>query len=474
MADTFRNPYNYTSPIGAALADLARTVISGPSRAEKIKAAEEMLKVKRANESLLTLQTQLGSFGSPDFNLPAAAAAAAGAGVSGADLGDFNLLLTADGGGDVDAAFRGAGGAYSGTQAGFNTDQQRMRDQAAATLAETGRHNRATEANDLFKFNNDPYAFIGPDGPVIGTKGTAPGNAPIMSETDTKGYFLGDNWGNIGDLPPAEQTILGARGTGAPTPRNYVNPDNSVSITYDGVTDAQTGMRLAPGGYVVAGEGAAGDAGLTTSVRGGLQNQQIAIDRAGKMLDYVEQLAMKDPTNFGATAWVKGLGQDVGQLAQNVAAGLGFNGIQDAIAGVQQDALRNGVNPTVIQRVFNFDPTLGELQGAYGMLVYALASGIAGQEGRDLSDADVQRATAAFGNPNAFFASQQSVLSRLQAARQMLGINKGVVNDALGGAPAAPALTGVYDKTSPTPPPNFAPGKPESVRIRAWEIFRGG
>ena len=73
MADTFKNPYNYTSPIGAALADLTRTIISGPSRAEKIAAAENMLKIKRANENLLKAQTIIST---PGYDQNAFAAAA--------------------------------------------------------------------------------------------------------------------------------------------------------------------------------------------------------------------------------------------------------------------------------------------------------------------------------------------------------------------------------------------------------------
>lgn len=448
MADTFKNPYNYTSPIGAALADLTRAVISGPSRAEKITAAENMLKIKRANESMLTLQNQLGAFGTPDFNLPAAAAAAAGAGYSG--LPDANLMLTADSAPSltdesIGRAQLGAGGAFSGTNVGFQQDQTRQATQAANTLAETKRDNMATLAETGRQFDQKPYVAIGDDGmPEVFTNLTALGHRANVSETDMKGALLGENFANLGvpgAFTPQQETVLGARGTGAQTPRNYVNPDGSVAITYDGVTDAQTGQRLAPGGVIVAGEGAAGDSGLTTSVRGGLQNDQVAIDTADRMLNYVEGLAMKDPTNFGATGWVKGMGQDVGQLAQNVATGLGYTGIQEAIAGVQQDAMQNGVSPTTMQRIFNFDPTLGELQGAYGMLVYSLAAGIAGQSGREMSDADLVRAQQAFGNPEAFFASQQSILAKINAARAMLGIKKGVVDDALGGAvpAAAPA-----------------------------------
>jgi hypothetical protein len=366
--------------------------------------------------------------------------------VSGADLGDFNLMLTANGAASptdpsIDTAFRGAGGAYSGTYGGFSTDQSNQNMRAANTLAETGRHNLATEGQTAFEFANTPYEAIGPEGPQVFTNLTAVGQPAIATETDQKGYLLGKNFNNLGALDPLQQTVLGARGSGAPTPRNYVSPAG-VRITYDGVTDAQTGevlREVAPGGYIVAGEGAAGSEGLVTNVRGNLQGQNVAIDRAGKMLDYVEGLAMKDPTNFGATGWVKGLGQDVGQLAQNVAAGLGFSGLQEAITAVQADAAANGVNPSVVQRIFNFDPSLGELQGAYGMLVYSLAAGIAGQDGRELSDADVIRAQQAFGDPGSFFSSQQSVLAKLKAARQMLGINKGVVDSALGGA--APAAT---------------------------------
>lgn len=449
MADTFRNPYNYTSPIGAALADLTRTIISGPSQAEKIKAAEAMRLAKaqadaaiRENEAIAKLGDIFGTYGTDGFDRSSAMRSAILGGYDPADLAEMERYGSANLFGAMDPrttnAFVGAGGAYSSTGAGFTADQTRQREQAAASLAETARHNQATEGIDIFKFQNTPYEAVGPDGPQVFTNLTAVGQPALVSEAEQKGYLLGQNFDNLSALDPLQQTVLGARGTGNPVPRNYVLGDR-VYVTYDGVTDAQTGEALPPGGIIQAGEGALGDKGITTSTQTSLEGAKVAIDRAGKMLDYVEGLVMKDPTNFGATGWVKGMGQDIGQLAQNIATGLGYTGLQEAIAGIQQDAAANGVDQNVIARIFNFDPSLGELQGAYGMLVYSLASGIAGQEGRELSDADVQRAVAAFGNPQAFFASQQSVLAKIKAARTMLGINKGVVEGALGGGQPAPA-----------------------------------
>lgn len=454
MADTFRNPYNYTSPIGAALADLTRTIISGPSRAEKIKAAEEMLKVKRANESMLALQEGIRGFGGPTFNLPDVAASAIGAGMSGADLGDYNLVLSADGKSwddpSVDAAFRGAGGAASGTAGAFKLGESNENMRAANALAETQRNNIATlssqdqrAANALAEqkrqFDMDPLAAVVNGQPVYVPQSGAfgAGVAPVLSETENKAL--------------AAQTLFPE--LSAAEQRRYIGVDPSMSdfanlVSPTGTVVADPAMMQSvvgqPGYSVVGKEGAAGGRDITTSTQTSLEGANIGIDRATRMLDYVEGLALKDPTNFGLVGEVKGLGQDVGQMAESIATGLGYTGMQDAINEIQRDAMQSGVAPTTLQRIFTFDPTLGELQGAYGMLVYALAEGVAGQAGRELSDGDVARAQAAFGDPRALFSSQATILSKIKAARTMLGINRDVVDSALGNGPQPGAVEDGY------------------------------
>ena len=442
MADTFKNPYNYTSPIGAALADLTRTIVSGPSRAEKIAAAENMLKIKRYNENLLATQEGLRGFGTPTFNLPDVAASAIGAGVSGADLGDYNMLLTANGADSltdpaIDLAQRGAGGAYSGTYAGFSEDQGNQNMRAANTLAETHRNNVATLGENARQFDQKPFTAIGDSGrPEVFTNLTAVGRPANVSETDMKGALLGENFANLGALSPEQQTVLGARGTTAPTPRNYANPDGTVSITYDGITDAQTGQRLVPGGVVVSGDGAAGDAGLTTSVRGGVQSGLIDLGILDANLGAAEQLVTSMPdSSFGLSGNIQQWAQDAVVLADNLAQGLNMSSASEAISAFQQEAASAGVDPGIISGLY--DARFPERSSLYMLLGYAAAKALSG--GGVLSDQDVKAGLTLVGDPNGLFESKQSLLAKINQVKGMNQRKRGVLEGAMGGsvAPAA-------------------------------------
>lgn len=341
MADTFRNPYNYTSPIGAALADLARTVISGPSRAEKIKAAEEMLKVKRANENLLKAQTIIGT---PGYDPNAFASAALGAGISGGDLGDYGLFTQDPNAAWDDPAlnnaFIRAGGAPSSTAGAFLTGEQNEMTRAANALAQDesqfGRSLAATNqrhsdalATDRWKFANTPFEAIGPDGPQVFTNLTAPGQPAITSETDMKGYLLGENFGNLGALPPAEQTVLGARGTGnGPRAKMYTLPDGTRGRTFDDMTDAVTGAPL-PGDALVGDAELVGTDFTNTELakhRESLIQRRVAVeDVIGQVNELDRMLASP---NAGAAVGIIGSGAGIiNNLASQVEAGLQLAGI---------------------------------------------------------------------------------------------------------------------------------------------------
>ncbi len=440
MADTFKNPYNYTSPIGAALADLTRAVISGPSRAEKITAAENMLKIKRANESMLALQNQLGAFGTPDFNLPAAAAAAAGAGYSG--LPDANLMLTADSAPSltdesIGRAQLGAGGAFSGTNVGFQQDQTRQATQAANTLAETKRDNMATLAETGRQFDQKPYVAIGDDGmPQVFTNLTALGHRANVSETDMKGALLGENFANLADLGPEQQTVLGARGTGnPPRAKMYTMQDGTIGRTFDDTTDAVTGQPL-PQDAVI---------GETSLTGGDFQDTELAKQRQeliarrqsvegliGQVNELDQMLAAP-----GAGASVGIIGSAAGAingLASQVEAGL-------QIAGIQ--------SPPELRDVMTYQGTLralgidnAQIQSALIDLAYSVADS---REGGQKSVSDVDNALRTIGASLGDPVAMRTVL-RKAAERAVTGYGA-----------AARILSQVYGDKLKLPPVQFSP-----------------
>lgn len=465
MADTFKNPYNYTSPIGAALADLTRTIVSGPSRAERIAAAENMLKIKRANESMATLQTQLGAFGTPDFNLPAAAAAAAGAGYTG--LPDANLMLSANGKSwddpSVDAAYRGTGGAASGTAGAFKLGQSNENMRAANALGETTRFHDATLAQDESQFgrtlgetqrqfDQKPVASIVNGQPVFTPQSGlfGMGVAPVLSETENKALAAQNLFPNLTDLE--QRRYIGVD----PSMSDYANvvdPNGNVTIADP---SAMQGLVGQPGTMVVGKDGAAGDTGLTTSVRGGVQSGLIDIGILDANLGAAEQLVTSMPdSSFGLSGNIQQWAQDAVVLADNLATGLNMKSASDAISSFQQEAAAAGVDQSIISGMY--DPRFPERSSLYMLLGYAAAKALSG--GGVLSDQDVKAGLALIGNPDGLFENKQSLLAKINQVRNMNQRKRGVLEGAMGGA---------------TPAPAAATGGPQPGTVEDGYRFKGG
>lgn len=423
---TYANPYSYTSPIGEALGKLGQVMMSGPSAAERIKGAEEALKLKTTREKTQSVADMFAAFGTPGFDRNSLVADSIVAGINPSVAADNERYLAANAFGAADPrtdnAFRGAGGAYSGTASAFATDQGNQNQRAANSLAESAR-----------QFDSTPYEYIDPTTkqPMVGTRSTSFGARPIMAESEVKGFRLDDNFGNLGALPPAEQRVLGAdAATGTRTPRNYV-AGGQTYITYDGVTDARTGQPLVPNGYLAGVEGSATDAGVTTATQTKLEGADISNQNLGKLIGYArQQIAASPDTNFGAAGTVKGYVQDATVLASNIAQGFGFSAPAEALAALQAKAVASGVDANILSGIY--DPRLGQLNTTYSLLIYATASALAGQSGRDLSNADVQRAIATVGDPTSLFANKQQMLAKLATIEEIAALQQGTTDKALG------------------------------------------
>lgn len=437
---TYTNPYNYVSPLGDALGKLGQTLMSGPTEAQKITAAEEALKLRNARVNSQSVADIFKQYGTPGFDRNAAVADSIAGGLDPDILSKDERYLSANTNGAAspltDNAVVGAGGAYSSTAKAFGIDQGNQNARAANTLAETAR-----------EFNDKPLNYVDTSGnPVVGTQATAVGQHPLLSDADAKGFnldkYFNASGGGIGSLPAPEQRALGAESLApAKTPSNYIMPDGSVHLTIDGTTDAQTGVALPPGGHMGTITGNTTDTGLTNATQSKAQQQNLALDQLDALSKYTRGLVQQDPTNVGLPGFAKGVVQDVNQVADGLAQGLGFHGIDAAIQNARAKAAAAGLNGKIISTLF--DPTLPKLRQAYGLLAFTGASALAGQRGQGLSDKDVEHIEKMIGSPESLFESQANLLAGLDGLDNLSSILRNAVQPYAGGGPAgAPATAG--------------------------------
>lgn len=441
MPDTYPNPYTVDSPIGSALRNLAGVITRQPSEAQNIVRAEQALKLKRENENTIALGDVFRRYGTPEFDRNLAMDTAIRAGVTGDQLGGYERYGAANTYGATDPrttnAFVGAGGSYGSTAAGFRENEAGQNARHTATLDQQQR-----------QFDSTPQVVDTPTGPQYVRRADSIGMPAAEGLDKVKGSLARramNTPAGVASLNPTEQQFIGAEGKGNPTPRNYVlNGQNY--ITYDGVTDAQ-GRPLPSGGYMANAQGPADAVGLRPNVQGQLQQQDISNQRFRSLLGFTRNLAQKDANNFGVTGMVKGAMQDASAVAGNVAQGLGYTGIQEAVNNVRQRAATNGVNPSLLSGVY--DPNLPALHTAADLMVYSAAEALAGQSGRSVTDRDVKMFKSIVGDPQEWSGNQEKYLSKLDTIEQILGLNQGVVDQRLRGTAPSPATQVQQPAVSP-------------------------
>lgn len=465
MPDTFANPYGGSSPLGAALKNLSGVLTKKSSEATDIAHLETALALKQKRENTAALGDMLRNLGSEQFNRQAAIDNAVRAGVSPDNLGGYERYNSANQFGAADPrtsnAVVGAGGAYSGTAAGFRESEAGTNARAAATLAENQR-----------QFDNKPITYGTDQGPVIGRQSEAYGKPAVEDLGKVKGNVARvavNSPAGLAGADDATKQFIGVEGKGNPTPHNYVANGQNI-ITYDGTTDARTGQPLPAGGYLANAQGPAKEVGLNTSVTTDLQKADIENQRLKGLISYTRNLAKADPNNFGVSGFVKGAVQDVNAVAGNVAQGLGYTGVQDAVNATRQKALASGVDPGLLSGVF--DPKLPALHSAADLLVFQAASALAGQSGRGVTDRDVKVFKNIVGDPQEWAGNQQKYLSKLDTIEQILEMNQGIVEKNLprGNPAARPAAPGVAaSPTSPTPgAPSMPAAAPAPAPVVVW------
>lgn len=456
MPDRIFNPYQYKSPIGDALKQFGDALMSGPTEAQRIAQAEQALKLKNTRESTASLGELMRQMGQPGFDRGAVMQNAVVAGYDPQRVAEFERWNAANAFGvddpRVSNAFVGAGGAYGSTPRGYREGQATEMSKA-----------RMVDDRARYEFANKPYVIGSETGPVVVPQSQAYGQPAVEDIGKVKGDILRRGYnapGGLAEQPIEVQRLVGAESKAQGTPRNYVFQGKPY-ITNDGITDARTGQPLPEGGYLANPQGAATDVGLRPTVQGKLQEADIAGQRLKALVNYTRNLA-QDPTNFGVTGMAKGLFQDATQLAGNIATGLGYNGVQDAVVSVQRKAVANGINPGILSGVF--DRNLPALHTAADLLVFSAAEALAGQSGRNVSDKDVKLFKGIVGDPQSLMASREQYLAKLDTIEQILGINLDVTNQQLRRDPAAPAAPGAAPSSSVQ-----APGAPSPPLREKWE-----
>lgn len=473
------NAFREDRPVGAMIAQLGNTLFGDQASGEINR--QQAYALQRSNAETDNLMA-LARGGGLETLTPAGQAMLIGSGYDPNDLGRVGALgaATQFGARDDRTTNWSAGlGEYGGTAEAFDFN-----------LANQRGMNDADNAAALARQNALPQPALDANGnPVFTTQGGTAGFQPILTDTEQRGRIGGIMFpdmpaanqaaylnaepqtetvrgpggvptiaavtdaigqpaavgldtvrggvaqdalaaeGGLAGADPTTQAFIGAdAGAGGGTPRNYIDPDGTVHITYDGVTDAQTGVPLPPGGQLVstALQGTAADLGIPTpSVLTDLQSDLIATDKFNQIVDMMMPLT-DDPSNFGVPGWVQSRMQELAQ---------GIGGVANWIRPQDAAALAEFL-PDI------YNPDLTEVQTLGILLLYQGAAALAGQQGRSVSDADIRLMRQAIPNPFGIFTSAQSMRAALETARNVINGQRAVVERAMqgvGGGGAAPA-----------------------------------
>ena len=481
------NPFRGTDPVAQTITQLGQTMFGDQAGAAKKR--EDLYAAQRTNaetDNLMGMFADGGAFGS--LKTGVGQAMALGAGMKGADMGDYALMDAGLNFGAADPRTQNAqvasGQSYDNTAASVN-----------AKLAEVVRNNDLSSADrryntdqtvqqNTYEFDNTPLPALNAQGqPAFATQGAFDGFSPILSDTEAKGTFAQQNFGSMGDLPVPEQNYLGAdSATGSrSSPKNYVGPDGRRHITYDGVTNAQDGSKLPVGGYIAGVQGGADEAlganGLTLNSTNADQETVRAAQGYFDTSRQLRELAQSNPESFGLLGSARGTLQEIIQVVPAVGAMFGNQNV-DEFSNQMIDTLSQ--NPEAqgmfAQLMSTYDGNLPTVATLGVLAQYQMAGALLGQNARDLSDKDMARVDQMFPNPQSWFTSAQAVTQRLdmldgimqrkeQSARDRL--NAGSI-DPLGGAAPSSEVVDQQDYPEGTEAQD-AQGNTIVLRNGQWE-----
>lgn len=467
------------SPIGRMMSSIGRQLTrNAPSALDQQKLYDlQRQSTEIENLARLTAEQGAHALGSN----PQAQAMLLLSGLDPSKFGDVGLMSSATTLGAKDPMTQdwqvGTGQPFANTFDAFSTK-----------AAETARNNDMQSADRRYntdqrvhetarQFNMEPKPVRRADGSIgFERRNDLPlnGNQPILSETETKGGFLQEHFDDLGALSPEQRQVLGANpSSSGRTPRNYIAPDNTVHMTYDGVTDAQTDELLPPGGHIGTVEGSAADVGVSNRVEAGLQDELISGAKLGFLFDEAMDLTELDPTLFGPVGLGRSLLQELAQGASGIAQLFGPDSQGAAeLRQAQEDLRANGLAGALPEL---YDPNLSKVQTLWGLIVYQGAATLAGQSGRSVSDKDIGFMKQILGDPQSLFSSAQSMRSKLTTAKSILQRFSEISSDALReGAPLSTAPGAPTQDGPPTETSTWTPEEIEDAYARARAAIAAG
>jgi hypothetical protein len=374
VAQFIPNPINPVTPIGQSFANLAQTLMSAPSTAEReaqrldneYRAAQarkltgEAVGLENTNRSVSGIADLFAGLGGEAPDASALSSLGAAFVSNPEQLADLNRLFSAQQFGAADprtvAAQVGAGGAYNTTAAGVREGFDADRNKAMSVAA--------------YNMQNDPknmaFRALPPE-----LQGLAVG----PSASQTQGGLLAEHFSGLAGLDDYQRKALGAQPGGGIS--FTTNPDGTTSFNMGG---DKTAMRQSD-------------------------------DRTRSYTDFKQTLAStraiaeRDPTLFGIAGNVRSITQDVvGQLqnARLVAGG----SIENALVDAEQNLNAAGWGGT-------FDRNLSDIDKMSILLAYGAAGALADQSGRGLSDKDFAYFRQLIGNPRDLLMTQQKFLATM-------------------------------------------------------------
>ncbi len=394
---------------------------------------------------------------------------------------------------------------YGKTQAGFG-----------ATLAETARENDMESGDRRYASDNTLTgtrytADKGFEGKVYDVDTTDKRNRdlfmPTLAQAQGAEFTNIANAGGFTDpneVPPAGSVaarLLGGSNAAQATARNWITVDGkAMGQTLDGVTDAQTGEPL-PDTAMIANEKDLDPSGTSLSVdpasgavtftqgnatteipkqtQASLLGEAQAFEDYGVLSNRAREVAMADPTLFGAVGNLRRFGQgaagQVKALSQAFGGDAEFNqGFDNAVAGLTNMGFRD---PRI------FDPNLSEIEKLSTLMAYSAASAIGGQDGRGLSNEDRQYFQQIVGDPTGWLSSQDSFVAGLNMLDRIVGARRSRVKDNLSGefnldgaappaaAPAAAPAGVPQPLTDRAPNLDFSPSRQQYRDRTTGEMF---
>lgn len=368
---------------------------------------------------------------------------------SGYDPQDFNVLnrgrsAALYGARDprTQAAQIGAGSPFSATAEAFDMGEATTR--RGQDIASSDRRYNTDRDYDLgmFKFLNEPEAV----------------------SVDGENVFL-----PRGELVTSGASPVTKRAEMGPAAVYNEYYDLAISQGYDEAAAKQyamtqaakrsSGMKIStgPDGETTVEMGGIG--GLTNNVRSNVQKQAIAAAEFNNLADIADDYLEdeNDANLFGITGTLRQTGQGAAQALNNI--GMTVGGLTQA----REELAATGLGDMLPEL---YDPDLDAVDTVWGMIVYKGAAALAGQEGRSVSDKDIQQFRQILGDPKSMFASQASMRAKLDIARRIVSGNQDIRKRAMTGQSLESATKPVPTDTGPAvdvPTPQNAGRTPDAA-----------